>query len=333
MYNLLLCFLASVLLVSCSFTNPQNDFTLKRAEGFPKWLNGTDQTSGITFIGLDSLGNKNFLLADDTGKLHRMSINNDTVLSIKDIHLSSNVTGFLSSFPKWDFEEIVYDKYTGNFYLSIEGNGPLFNDFVGIYQIKYLNNNVYSDSIISIERMAFTPSSQFLAHTSSNIGYEGVTVDSNYFYLGLEGFPIGPLFADSTIIYIAEKNSLKIIDSINTGQYSISTVCGLYSDKNNSIYGIDRNGRKVFHLLFNDKHKVINSSIQNIMSDMPVYHYEYVAALESITMDNENNLYLVDDPWKKFYVPSEEVLNKTDQQTKENFKNAVPIIYKFKIIY
>lgn len=34
-----------------------------------------------------------------------------------------------------DFEEITYDKTTGEVYLSVEGNGENFNDYVGIYKL------------------------------------------------------------------------------------------------------------------------------------------------------------------------------------------------------
>lgn len=329
--SLLILFLFPLLLLSCSYVTPDAHFTLKKAPGFTSWLPGADQTSGITFIGKDKANNKQFLLADDNGTLHRLQITNDSLLTLFDIKLSRQVTEFFSVFPKRDFEDICFDKYTGTVYLSVEGNGGLYKEFVSIYSLSFFNNNIVSDSIVSVKKIPFTPTALFLFHTAPNIGYEGLTVDENYFYLGLEGYQQGAFFADSTIIYIAEKQTFKIIDSINTKLYGISTICGLFSDTNNSLFGIDRNNRKVFHLLLNADFDVVKVDTVTIDSDIPYFHYNYVAALESITIDNENYMYLTDDPWRSFYIPSEEILNKMDSLTINNFKKYTPIIYKFKI--
>jgi len=331
MLKFMLVILPTFLLLSCGFTDSHDNITLEPAKGFPKWLKGTDQTSGISFMGLDKNGDKNFLLADDIGKLHRLKISNDSLLNVFDIKLGAKVNSFLAPFSKWDFEEIVLDRYSGKVYISIEGNGPLFNNYVGIYLLAFFNNDIYSDSVVDITRVDFIPSKIFFLHTAPNIGYEGFAVDENYFYLGLEGFQQGDVFADSTIIYIADKKSYKIVDSINTKTFGVSTACGLYSDNNNSLYGIDRNGRKIFHLTLNSKREVEKYYTVNIKSEIPFYHYNYTAALESIAIDNEKNLYLVDDPWKKFYIPSEEILKKMDSTSVNNFKDYLPIIYKFKI--
>ena len=73
--------------------------------------------------------------------------------------------------------------------------------------------------------------------------------------------------------------------------------------------------------------------LTDIPVNIPGYpDYDYVAALESITMDNERNVYFVDDPWKTFYVPQENILKKLNIATINNFKKFIPIIYKFKLI-
>lgn len=76
-------------------------------------------------------------------------------------------------------------------------------------------------------------------------------MDNNYFYLGLEGFQNNHQFADSSIIYIANKSDMKIVKQVSTKSLGIHTICGLFSDKNYSIWGVDRNSRKIFHITFN----------------------------------------------------------------------------------
>jgi len=65
---------------------------------------------------------------------------------------------------------------------------------------------------------------------------------------------------------------------------------------------------------------------------IPGYHnLNYLPSYESITMDDDDNIYIVDDPWKEVFVPKEEILDKLDKQTINNFKQYVPIIFKYKI--
>jgi hypothetical protein len=46
-------------------------------------------------------------------------------------------------------------------------------------------------------------------------------------------------------------------------------------------------------------------------------------------MDSQNNIFLVDDPWKTFFIPSTEILNQLDSLTVNHFRNFVPVIYKY----
>ena len=97
------------------------------AQSYPRWLMNNDyhtnQTSGITFLQESADSTMQFLLADDIGYIHRLFIKNDTVFSFSEIKFSREVMDYLADFPKLDFEEIFYDKYSGNVYLTIEGNG------------------------------------------------------------------------------------------------------------------------------------------------------------------------------------------------------------------
>jgi hypothetical protein len=326
-----------LILFGCGFSPSKENLSIRKDPAFPRWLKAgdyaTSQTSGTFFLGADKDGNKNFLLADDIGKIHHFKIKDDTVFSFSPIYFSENVKAFLDTFPKWDFEEIIYDKYTNSTYLSIEGNNPDPKKYVGIYKIIFQNNNVYSDSIVGIEKLHIKPESLFLKYVANNIGYEGLAIDKNYFYLGLEGFSESGIFADSTFLFMVDKKNLQIIKQINSKPFDIHTICGLYSDKDNSLWGVDRNSKKIFHITFDNSLEIKSFGITEIPTNIPAYpQFDYVAALESITIDNEKNIYLVDDPWKTFYVPAQAVLAKLDSTTVKNFKKFVPTIFKFKLV-
>jgi hypothetical protein len=107
-------------------------------------------------------------------------------------------------------------------------------------------------------------------------------------------------------------------------------VCGLYSDENYSLWGIDRNQRKIFRLKFDEYFNIVNKKYYEIKTVVPRYNqFEYVGSLESITVDNNGFLFLVDDPWHTFFIPPVEILNQLDTKTIRNFKNFIPVIYKF----
>jgi hypothetical protein len=325
-----------LLLLFTAAALPQISTTTLRVEsaaGYPRWLcegnYRTDQTSGIAYIGGD-----NFLLADDIGILHRLTITQDTIFTFHKVSFSKEVDNFLSGFPKKDFEEILYDHHTGKVLISIEGNKPLVKETVGIYEIKFYNDDLFSDSVISISKLRIEPEEVFLKYTDNNIGFEGLAADSLYYYAALEGFSEGFLFADSTLLYVIDKNDLEIKKVLSTRDVGIETICGLYADEELSLYGIDRNNRNLFHIKFNDQLDITDVSIENISSAIPNYNsFNYVAAFESLTMDDKRNIYIVDDPWRTFYVPSQNILLQLDEKTVRKFKDFIPVIYKFNLVY
>ena len=319
----------------CSVQNVTNDLNLKSSAHFPRWLSAgkyhTEQTSGIAFIGKDSLGGKNFLLADDIGKIHLMKITDDTIFTFTDIKFSDNVINYFKDFPKEDFEEIVFDPVTGNVYLSVEGNGDEYREYVHIFRLIFKDNNIYSAYLQDIEDLKIEPKEEFLEFTKPNIGFEGMAVDSNYFYLGLENVYGSKTFGDSTLIYIVDKKNLTIKKSISTAGLGIQTICGLYSDKNYSLWGVDRNKRLIFHLTLTSDFDINQFWKTDFIPAIPGYtNIPYVSSAESICMDDENNIYIVDDPWYQFYIPPDSVLNQLDEKTVSDFKEFIPVIYKFK---
>lgn len=336
LYLLILILTASIVIVLALELN-SDDFKIRQAENYPRWLMNeeykTSQTSGITFLRENSAGAKEFLLADDIGMLHRLFIVEDTLFSFSLIKFSDEIIRYLSNFPKLDFEEIFYDRFTGDVYLTIEGNGLDHLSYHGIYRLKFFDDDIYQDSLLAFEKMDIKPEEKFYSDLFPNIGYEGFTADENYFYLGLENLQTSEgNFSQETLIRIADKKSLTIVKEISTKNLGISTICGLYSDENFSIWGVDRNHRKVFKLLFDEYFNVVDLCTFEIKTVIPGYdQLEYVASLESITSASEFYLFLVDDPWHTFFVPPNEILNKLDTNTANNFNNFIPIIHKFVI--
>ncbi len=306
-------------------------------QNFPQWLKDnhtrSDQTSGIAFI-KSECDKKYFLIADDIGFINLLTLNHDSVFRIERISFVDSASNYFSIFPKKDFEEIVYDQNSGNVYLSVEGNGERYNEFVGIYQLIFVGNDVFSKQVESVVKMDFVPSELFYHYTNFNLGFEGVALDDNYFYLGLEGFMNNFQFADSTIIFIANKSDLNIVKEISTKGLGIHSICGLYSDKDYSVWGVDRNNRTIFHLLFDEELDIKDFSKFDGVTFIPGYTgLNYLPSYESITVDDEDNLYIVDDPWKEVFVPGKDILDNLDNQSINNFKEYIPIIFKFKITY
>ena len=337
MRNITLSLIISIVLSIFLLGQDSTALKIHPADNFPKWLKNdvyqTSQTSGMSFLREKDDGTKEFFLADDIGKIHRLCIQDNTLFSFSEIKFSDEVKYYLSDFPKLDFEEIFYDRFTGEVYLTIEGNGENHLSYHGIYKLEFKDDNIFQDSVISLEKLLFKPEEIFYNNLLPNIGYEGFTADENYFYLGLENEQISAgNFSGQTLLRIADKNSLLIVKEISTENLGISTVCGLYSDENFSLWGVDRNYRKVFKLLLDEYFNIVDLTFFDIKTVVPKYnHFEYVGSLESITIGSEKFLFLVDDPWHTFFIPPNEILNQLDTSTINNFKNYIPVIHKFVI--
>lgn len=334
MQKFILFIFISLVALGCSRREPVKSFSILPKDNFPRWLKSenyrTDQTSGIAFLGSNVEGEKVFLLVDDIGKIHHFVISEDTVFKFSPVVFSTEVDEFLAEFPKMDFEEIVYDEPMNEVYLSIEGNGGEYTNYLGIYRLFFKNDDVFNDTVVNIDRLDIKPIDQFTNFSAPNIGYEGLAVDENSIYLGLEGIYSDSRFTDSTLIFIVDKSSLNIIKQISTRTLNIKSICALYSDYNFSLWGIDRNHRKIFHLEFDEEYNITDSHIEDYFTLIPGYQdIKYVGSIESITMDDEKNIYMIDDPWHDFFVPGEDVLSRLDNETVENFKEFVPVIFKY----
>jgi hypothetical protein len=196
-----------------------------------------------------------------------------------------------------------------------------------------MSDDIARDTITTFEKIQFKPEMLLNDKLLPNIGYEGFTSDENYFYLGIENIQTSEGdYSNHTVLRIADKNSLTIVKEIFTDSLNISTICGLYSDKNYSVWGIDRNQKKVFKLLLDEYFNIVDLDFYELKTVIPGYiQYEYVGSLESITITSEKFLFLVDDPWHTFFIPPNEILENLDDRTINNFRNFVPIIHKFEM--
>ena len=333
-YYLSLFFIISLL--GCSAKISTQD-PVKLHEHYPRWLKSgnyrTAQTSGIAFIEEDENGSDEFLLIDDIGKLHRLKISNDTIFNLTEINFSDEVREYLNAFPKIDFEEISYDKFNGDVYITIEGNGPDFLMHNGIYKIEFKDGNVLRNLVTGIKKIDVEPEEVFTKHIRENVGYEGLAVSKKYLYLGLEGIlNKDNSFSGNTRILVVDKSSLRILREIYTDEFNIASICGLYAESDSLVWGIDRNNRTVFKLKFDNSLNTTSYRLLRLKTVIPSYNeYEYTGSLESITMNKRKNIFLVDDPWHSHFVPDSTILEKLDEETIKNYKNFVPVIYKFTI--
>lgn len=321
-----------VVVFICSTLNAQTlNAELNLAKDFPIWLKfdsvRTNQTSGITYL-FDRCGEKYFLLADDIGAIYLLGLKENLITRLEQV----NMQNFFNGYPKQDFEEIVYDRHTQSVFLSVEGNGPDSKRLNNIFKLFFKDNDILSCQVDSLHKIGFTPDALYRKFIKYNIGYEGLAVDQKFFYLGLENFFENFQFVDSTIILIAHKSDLSIVKELNTKDYNVHTICGLCSDADLSLWGVDRNRRKIFHFIFDEELSVKDFSSFDCSLQIPGYeNLNYLPSFEGITTDDEQNIYLVDDPWKEVFIPSEKILLQLDKETANNFKNYTPIIFKYKL--
>lgn len=307
---------------------PQNPYS----PSYPRWLKSSmyapDQTSGITFL-RDSAGVDEFLIADDIGKIHRLFIQDDTVFTLRPLVLTGEAAALLSLFPKQDFEEIFYDRSARRVFLSIEGNLPSVRHDVGIYEVYFAKNDVFCDTIIGVRKVPVSPVDTFLRYVDNNIGFEGMTASSSHIIAALEGFQTGTDFADSTLIYFISKKSFTLDAVISTKSLGIHTVCGLAMADDSLLLILDRNQRKLFKVKLDPAFSLRLMGVLSLPPLIPGYkNRQYVFAPESVACDRQGNIFIIDDPWKRFYVPRGDALKDLDETTIQNFKNFVPVIYR-----
>lgn len=274
-----------------------------------------------------------FLLVDDVGSVFHLTLRADgTLVSLEPVRFIGDASDAFSGFPKKDFEEVTFDPQTKKVYLSVEGNGNSYRNYVGIYELAFEGGNPFSSRITGVKKLDITLEYELLKNTARNLGFEGMAVDNKYLYLGLEGNREDVFLSGGAYIYVVDKKELKILKVIETGGLGIETICGLFAPNDRELIGIDRNSRRMFSLELNDSLNVASARSASIETCIPGYRqYNYTAAIESVTMDDSGNVYMVDDPWKSQYVPADFIMQKLDETTRSNFRRYIPIIYKFRM--
>ncbi len=342
LFRVMLPLIAIIIFVNLYFIHSE---VIKPAGNYPIWMkdssgNRTDQTSGLFFTGMKD-GKKMFISCDDIGKINRIAVDeskNPPEFEFTEIKFSAQVNTLFEKFKKRDMEDIYFDSLNNQILLAIEGHEyssydpEIYRKKEGIYALTF-NNDIFSfDTVLTIKRLKM-PEAVY-AHTFDNIGFEGFSVTADYFFLGLENYQTNTNdFTDSTILYIVNRKTNELTKTIGTSDLKISSICGLFSDGDRSLYGIDRNRRSMFHIVFDEEFNVISCSIRQLDLSTPG-HPEINDVLgfapESVTFDYENNVYVSIDPWKEIYKPDIAQRKRLSQEELNNFYSFVPIMYKFK---
>lgn len=317
---------------------------VENLDGYPLWIQEpsglqTDQTSGLCYLGKS--GNKKvFLDCDDIGRINKISIDEGKkppAIEISEVMFSQRVSDYFYNFPRKDYEEIFYDKYSGKIYLSIEGNNststepPDFKNYEGIYELTFNKDYITFDSILTVNKLNLPPS--IFEYTRDNVAFEGASSTEKYFYFGLENFQSKPNgFTDSTYLYIVNKNTLGV-KTISTKKLKIKSISGLYAKNDRELFGIDRDSYSMFKITFNPDFDVYKTDIGEL--DLPVPGHKDITGVigilpESITFDDENNIYVAIDPLKEYYTLQFQDKKKLTQKEINNFLSLTPIIYKYK---
>jgi len=303
------------------------------ASGYPAWLVDGDyfpqQTSGMVYIGTRGNGEQVFLTCDDKEAIHLLTIS-DGKFKLEPVKIDSTITDTLPKKIKFDFEDIAWDREAKKAYISVEPYSK-YRQMFGIYELRFKNDDIYSLEITGMKKLEITPDSLFRGHVKDNVGYEGLAVDENYLYLGLEGVPRSEKEFDGGLIRVVDKRTLKIVATLLLDSLGINTVTGLTMGNDGSLWGTDRNRLAFFNLKIDNKFHVTNVRVFPVSNYIPGYHaFRYAAAIEAIAIDGNGMVYLIDDPFTKEFVPVDNILRKLDSTTVRRFRDLVPVIYCYK---
>jgi len=112
----------------------------------------------------------------------------------------------------------------------------------------------------------------------------------------------------------------------NIGINSLKEITGMDKLTNLKKLYLDRNSISELTNLKN----LQNLEVLDLKTVIPKYNQlEYIGSLESVTLAKDNSIYIVDDPWHSFFIPPAEILNQLDERTIKNFKEYIPVIYKY----
>jgi len=285
----------------------------------------TVQTSNVTLVSShNNLGP--FLLCDDVNDVYSLTFSNTKIYHEK-LEFTKDLKFNHSSSLKKNFEGIFFDKYFNELFVSIEGNGFDFRDEVGAYRLTFDDNYVNSSELINISKLNSKGWKRISQYIQQKIGFEGLARSKNKYFFDLEGYQSGSLFLNLTILHFIDKNSMKLIKEKSTRELNIHIITGLYSNDDYHISGVDRNYQNIFEIIFNPDYTIYEYKIHKMFLRVSKLNaYKYPASKESIFLDDMSYIYLIGVIWKKFCIPSNDILKKLLAGDREDLKEFVPLI-------
>ena len=318
--------------------------------GYPIWMKDStgfysQQTSGLFFIGRE--GSKRFFLsANDNGRIDRISIDDSYItprFDVQVLHFEVSSTAiFFQSFAKMDFEDIVYDKLTNKIFVSMEGiNGgndlspptqfATFDKTEGVYELSFNKTILDCDTLKNIRKLPMPPITH--QYINDNVGFEGMSVSDNFFYLGLENISNAKaLFSDSTYLYIINRKTddVKIISS---KLFDVKSISGLCAVDDFTLCGVDRDAKKIFYIEFNPDFTIKKTDSRPFELTFPGHEdisLDRMAGMEAIALDAEGFIYTDIDPWSDLYTINFTPKIFLTQEDKYNISKRIPVMYKYK---
>lgn len=317
--------------------------------GYPVWMKSSDstyskQTSGLFFIGRE--GNKKFFLsANDNGRIDRISIDDSfspPKFDIQTLYFQfSSTARFFQNFPKIDFEDIVYDKATNKIFVSIEGNSgnndlqpsqfTSFKNTEGVYELSFNKTIIDCDTLMNVKKLPMPE--EIFKFTNDNIAFEGMALTENFFYMGLESISDSKAqFLDSTYLYIINRKTNKV-KTVSTRQLGIRSITGLCAKDNYTIYGSDREAKRIFCIKFEPDFSIKEVTTKSYELPMPMHsdiYLDKMAGVEAIALDDEGYIYTDIDPWSDLYTPNFTPKSFLSEEEKLNITKLIPVLYKYK---
>ena len=327
---------------------------IEPAPGWPLWLKDyqkrtvTEETSAISFVGVDDLGRRCFFLADDVGRLHFCRVDErDPVLPrliLEDVGFDRSIILDLAANDKWDFEAIgldfsrrrqgtVADSIDG--ILSIEGRGPLLEitDTTRLINIRLINEKA-SDNLAPSWRIESSgdalPGSRFWQSSlASNLGIEGIATSENYLTLGQESLtPRGEYNVHGTVIYLYNKD-LNRSSVVRTQPIGIHSITGMAAVNDSVTVVLDRNRQRVTVIRWDIAGAEIRMhSCHHFPLSLPApggFSYA-IASLEGVAVDERGDIWCVTDPWHDHY----QTFSAAAPETLYVYLAAeIPMIYRF----
>jgi hypothetical protein len=327
---------------------------LEPATGWPLWLKDferktvTEETSAISFVGIDDAGDRCFFLVDDIGRFHycRVDEKNDKAprIHLQDVGFDRSVIDDLNINDKWDFEALALDHSRRSAttipdslhgILSIEGRGPLLETvattrLIDISLIRQSDESGGAPQWQLHSHGDALPGSRFWqASLSSNRGLEGLARAENYFTLGLESLAEkGEFNVHGTVIYLYNQPRNRA-STIRTQPLGIHSITGLAAVNDSVTVILDRNRQRISVIRWEiGENEIYMHSCHHFPLSLPApggFRYA-IASAEGIAVDDRGDIWIVTDPWRDHY----QAVDSAAPETLHVYLAAeIPMIYRY----